>query len=167
MIALRISGAMGICELGVYIILRICVFLLSGSLPYTGLDPLLTVGVLAVMGFATATSDGYDIAKSKIKENKSQWIFFPTRKKTISPGVECCNRQQELQEPKPAQGNSKTSTAKIERLLLWSAVVVFALCTVLVASGAAIGSFVVLMPIAGICLFGGVILRVIDYLRKH
>lgn len=27
--------------------------------------------------------------------------------------------------------------------------------------------FAVCMPIAGICLFGGVALRVIDFLRKH
>ncbi len=84
MIALRISSAMGICELGVYIILRIFVFLLSGSLPYTGLDPLLTVGVIAVIYFAAATSDGFDIAKTKKNENKSQWIFFSHKEKTIS-----------------------------------------------------------------------------------
>lgn len=183
MIALRISVAMGIFELGAYLFIHILVLLSNKSFPYIGLDPLLTAGVIAVIYFAAATSDGFDIVKSKKNENKSQWIFFSHKEKTISAkrkqwgvtsksrtdihGNRRCYRRQEVQDQKPTQGNKKTIIAKIGRLLLAAAVIVFALCTVLVASDAAVGSFFVLMPIAGICLLCGVILRVVDHMRKQ
>lgn len=123
MIALRISIVMGIIELGAYLFFHILVLLINKSFPYIGLDPLLTAGVIAVIYFAAATSDEFDIAKSKIKENKSQWMFFSRNKMTISSGSEPwsitsknravihgnrhCYRRQEVQDQKTTQGNKK------------------------------------------------------------
>lgn len=60
-IAFLISSVMGLLEIGIYIALKIGCLVHSMSLfSYTGLDPLLTAGVLAVMVRATTSSDEYN-----------------------------------------------------------------------------------------------------------
>lgn len=63
------------------------------------------------------------------------------------------------------------SIAKIGKVLFaaaGAAILVFVLCVIFMKSDVAIWrAFSVCMPITGICLFGGVILCVVDYIRKQ
>ncbi|MDE6727175.1 MAG: hypothetical protein K2J80_04460 [Oscillospiraceae bacterium] len=60
--------------------------------------------------------------------------------------------------------------AKLGKLLFaaaGAAVVVFALCVVFMKSDAAIWrAFSVCMPITGICLFGGAVLSIVNFIGK-
>lgn len=169
-IALRISSAMGFLELGAYLFLRIMGLLIENSFDYTGLDPLLTAGVIAVIYFAMATSDGFDIAKSKKNENKSQWLFFPLKKDDFLNGNERCYPRREIREQKPTREDNGINIEKIGKRLFAAAVaaiVVSASCLIFISSDTAVWriSFVCML-IGGLGLFVGVALLIFDHIRK-
>lgn len=175
-ISVLFSGTMGLVEFGFFVIFKIGFLFRHISLfSYTGLDPLLTVGVFAAAAYVTVNSDE--------EYNNKLNLFFSPRRTPISPGREPLSitsnsradiygnkrgyRRQEIQDPKPAKENSKTIVEIKGRRLLATAVVVFALCTVCVATEAAVGMFIVLMPVTVICLIGGAMLLYFDHIRKH
>lgn len=163
MIALRISVVMGLLEFGVYAYLRIMILIFTASLPYTGLDPLLTAGVLAVIYFAAATSDGFDIAKTKKNENKSQWIFFSHKEKTISAK----RKQRRL--------TSKIRAINIEKLgkrlfaASVAAVVVPAICiTAFTGTYTTVGRILFVCALIGVpCLFISATMLIFAHIRKQ
>lgn len=119
MIALYISGALGILELGYYILGQMMILLFTGSFSSKGLYHFLTIGVLAVIYFSAATSDEFDAVKSKKNKKKSQWIFLGGNKTTISAERKQCRLTsksrgdihgsggQEAQDKKTTPGNKK------------------------------------------------------------
>lgn len=175
-ISVLVSGTMGLVEFGFFVIFKIGYLSDHISLfTYTGLDPLLTVGVFTAAAYVTVTSD--EDYNNKLRS------FFSTGSMPIAPGSAPVSitsnsradiygnkrgyRRQEIQNPKPAKENSKTIVEIIGRRLVATAVAAFALCTVCVATEAAIGMFIVLMPVTVICLIGGVMLLYFNHTRKH
>lgn len=53
-IACGISGALFFCELFCFCLIARLFVLIEAKMPYTGFDPLITLGILAVLGITTA-----------------------------------------------------------------------------------------------------------------
>lgn len=175
MIALRISAAMGIIELGAYLFFHILVLLINKSFPYIGLDPLLTAGVIAVIYFAAATSDGFDIVKSKKNENKSQWIFFSHKEKTISAkrkqwGLTSKSRAElyDVPDQKPVRINIEKLGKRLFAASV-AAVVVPAICiTTFIGSYTTVGRILFVCALIGApCLFISSTMLIVDFIRKR
>lgn len=64
--ALCVSGGLGLVELGSYVFIKILGSLSGKPFSYTGFDPLLTAGAVAVIGFK------YRIVHSKKNNNQNQ-----------------------------------------------------------------------------------------------
>lgn len=162
MIALHVSVAMGIVELGFYLMIIIA-SLFAGYFAYINIDPLLTAGVIAVIYFAAATSDGFDIAKTKKNENKSQWIFFSHKEKTISAK----RKQRRL--------TSKIRAINIEKLgkrlfaASVAAVVVPAICiTAFTGTYTTVGRILFVCALIGVpCLFISATMLIFAHIRKQ
>ena len=174
--ALYISGVILLIEGGFYLLPAIIILLSRNPLPIEAFFPFLTLGVIGILLFTTLTSDGYTIGKSRNIANKSQWIFFGSKEKTVTPMIpnridEDADNFRQPDVPDQTPSKLKTIMGKIGRRLFgfgFAALVVFVLFAVyLMSSYEAVLALYVVMPIVGICIVGGAVLRILAHFIEH